>query len=46
MDTLIREGQTRLMYTTGKDIAPESDIAVLSVLRYDICKYKKIKIAG
>ncbi|NUO09063.1 MAG: hypothetical protein HUU08_10355 [Candidatus Brocadia sp.] len=46
MDMLMREGQTGLMYTTGKDIAPESGIAVLSILRYDICKYKRIKIAG
>lgn len=39
MDMLAREGQTGLMYTVGKDIAPESDIAVISILGYDALKY-------
>ena len=39
MDMLAREGQTGLMYTVGKDIAPESDIAVISILGYDAMKY-------
>lgn len=39
MDILAREGQTGLMYTVGKDIAPESDIAVISILGYDAMKY-------
>lgn len=39
MDMLAKEGQTGLMYTVGKDIAPESDIAVISILGYDAMKY-------
>src|SRR3972149_6881319 len=39
MDMLAREGQTGLMYTVGKNIAPESDIAVISILGYDAMKY-------
>ncbi|MCF6154549.1 MAG: 2,3-bisphosphoglycerate-independent phosphoglycerate mutase [Candidatus Brocadia sp.] len=39
MDMLAREGQAGLMYTVGKDIAPESDIAVISILGYDAMKY-------
>lgn len=39
MDKLAREGQTGLMYTVGKTIAPESDIAVISILGYDAMKY-------
>ena len=39
MDMLAREGQTGLMYTVGKGIAPESDIAVISILGYDAMKY-------
>ncbi|HHT9142246.1 MAG TPA: alkaline phosphatase family protein [Candidatus Wujingus californicus] len=38
MDMLAREGQTGLMYTVGKGIAPESDIAVISILGYDAMK--------
>lgn len=38
MDMLAREGQTGLMYTVGKNIAPESDIAVISILGYDAMK--------
>ncbi len=38
MDMLAREGQTGSMYTVGKDIAPESDIAVISILGYDAMK--------
>ncbi len=36
---LAGEGQTGLMYTAGKGIAPESDIAVISILGYDAMKY-------
>lgn len=39
MDMLAREGQTGVMYTVGKGIAPESDIAVISILGYDAVKY-------
>lgn len=39
MDRLANQGQTGLMYTVGKDIAPESDIAVISILGYDAMKY-------
>ena len=39
LDNLAKEGQCGLMYTVGKDIAPESDIAVISILGYDAEKY-------
>jgi len=39
MDQLARNGKTGLMYTVGKGIAPESDVAVLSILGYDPLKY-------
>jgi 2,3-bisphosphoglycerate-independent phosphoglycerate mutase len=39
MDSLAREGKTGLMYTVGKGIAPESDVAVISILGYDPRKY-------
>ncbi|HHT9124329.1 MAG TPA: alkaline phosphatase family protein [Candidatus Brocadiia bacterium] len=39
MDYLAGIGQTGLMYTVGKGIAPESDIAVMSILGYDVKKY-------
>lgn len=39
MDKLAKEGQSGLMYTVGKGIAPESDIAVISILGYDAMKY-------
>ena len=35
MDRLAREGVTGRMYTVGKGIAPQSDIAVISILGYD-----------
>jgi len=35
MDMLARTGKTGLMYTVGKGIAPESDVAVISILGYD-----------
>ena len=35
LDNLAKSGQGGLMYTVGKDIAPESDIAVISILGYD-----------
>lgn len=39
MDFLARNGKTGLMYTVGKGIAPESDVAVVSILGYDPFKY-------
>lgn len=39
MDFLARNGQTGLMYTVRKGIAPESDVAVISLLGYDPFKY-------
>ena len=35
MDSLAKNGKTGLMYTVGAGIAPESDVAVVSVLGYD-----------
>ena len=35
MDSLAKKGKTGLMYTVGKGIAPESDVAVISILGYD-----------
>lgn len=35
MDSLAKRGKTGLMYTVGKGIAPESDVAVISILGYD-----------
>jgi len=39
MDRLAREGKTGLMYSVRKGIAPESDVAVISILGYDPFKY-------
>ncbi|MCK4933262.1 phosphoglycerate mutase, partial [Candidatus Bathyarchaeota archaeon] len=39
LDFLAREGKTGLMYTVGKGIAPESDVAVMSILGYDPFKF-------
>jgi 2,3-bisphosphoglycerate-independent phosphoglycerate mutase len=39
MDFLARNGQTGLMYTVKKGVAPESDAAVISLLGYDPFKY-------
>ncbi|MGD9129946.1 MAG: alkaline phosphatase family protein [Candidatus Bathyarchaeota archaeon] len=39
MDSLAKTGKTGLMYTVGKGIAPESDVAVVSILGYDPFKY-------
>ena len=39
LDKLAKSGQTGLVYSVGKDIAPESDIAVISLLGYDAHKY-------
>ncbi|MCW4015665.1 MAG: alkaline phosphatase family protein [Candidatus Bathyarchaeota archaeon] len=39
MDALAKNGKTGLMYTVGKGMAPESDVAVVSVLGYDPFKY-------
>jgi len=38
IDKLAKEGATGFMYTVGKGIAPESDIAVISILGYDAHK--------
>ncbi len=40
MDFLAKRGKTGLMYTVGKGIAPESDVAVVSILGYDPFKYE------
>jgi 2,3-bisphosphoglycerate-independent phosphoglycerate mutase len=39
LDALAQNGKTGLMYTVGKGIAPESDVAVISLLGYDPLKY-------
>ncbi len=39
MDALARKGRSGLVFTVGKGIAPESDIAVISLLGYDAHKY-------
>lgn len=39
LDRLAQKGKTGLIYPVGKDIAPESDIAVISLLGYDAHKY-------
>jgi 2,3-bisphosphoglycerate-independent phosphoglycerate mutase len=39
MDRLAQRGKTGLVYPVGRDIAPESDIAVISLLGYDAHKY-------
>ncbi|RJP23912.1 MAG: 2,3-bisphosphoglycerate-independent phosphoglycerate mutase [Candidatus Abyssobacteria bacterium SURF_5] len=39
MDRLARRGENGVMYTVAPGIAPESDIAVISILGYDAHKY-------
>ena len=39
MDSLAKTGKTGLMYTLGKGMAPESDVAVVSILGYNPFKY-------
>jgi len=39
MDALAKAGKTGLMYTVRKGVAPESDVAVISLLGYDPFKY-------
>ena len=39
MDSLAAKGKTGLMYTVKKGVAPESDVAVISLLGYDPFKY-------
>ncbi|RJP68544.1 MAG: 2,3-bisphosphoglycerate-independent phosphoglycerate mutase [Candidatus Abyssobacteria bacterium SURF_17] len=39
MDKLARMGENGVMYTVAPGIAPESDIAVISILGYDAYKY-------
>jgi len=39
LDSLASKGKLGLMYTVRKGIAPESDIAVISILGYDPFKY-------
>ena len=39
MDKLASMGKCGLMYTVGKGVAPESDIAVISILGYEAKKY-------
>src|SRR4030042_3054898 len=39
MDYLAKHGQTGLMYSVGKGVAPESDAAVISLLGYHPFKH-------
>ncbi|MEM3586566.1 MAG: alkaline phosphatase family protein [Candidatus Jordarchaeaceae archaeon] len=39
LDLLVKRGKAGIMYTVGKGIAPESDVAVISILGYDPFKY-------
>jgi len=39
LDRLAQKGRTGLVYPVGRGIAPESDIAVISLLGYDAHKY-------
>jgi 2,3-bisphosphoglycerate-independent phosphoglycerate mutase len=39
LDSLAKRGQTGLMYSVSKGVAPESDVAVISLLGYDPFKY-------
>ena len=39
LDSLAQRGQTGIVYPVAKGIAPESDIAVISLLGYDAYKY-------
>lgn len=39
LDFLAKSGKTGMMYTVGKGLAPESDVAVISILGYDPFKY-------
>ncbi|MCM8778508.1 MAG: alkaline phosphatase family protein [Candidatus Omnitrophica bacterium] len=39
LNYLAENGQVGLVYTVGKNIAPESDVAVISILGYDAHKY-------
>ncbi len=39
MDMLAKDARMGYVYTVGKGIAPESDIAVISILGYDASKY-------
>src|SRR3989338_1599442 len=39
MDRLAQKGKTGIVYPVAKGIAPESDIAVISLLGYDAHKY-------
>ena len=50
LDALAAGGKTGLMYTVKKGVAPESDVAVISLLGYDPFKYSTgrgvIEVAG
>jgi 2,3-bisphosphoglycerate-independent phosphoglycerate mutase len=39
LDSLAKNGKTGLMYTVKKGVAPESDVAVISLLGYDPFKF-------
>jgi len=39
MDFLAKKGKTGLMYTVKRGVAPESDVAVMSILGYDPFEY-------
>ena len=50
LDSLAKTGKTGLMYSVKKGVAPESDVAVISLLGYDPFKYSTgrgvIEVAG
>jgi len=50
LDSLAKIGKTGLMYSVKKGVAPESDVAVISLLGYDPFKYSTgrgvIEVAG
>src|SRR4030042_6549051 len=39
MNSLAKNGRTGLMYSVGRGVAPESDVAVISLLGYDPFKF-------
>ncbi len=39
MDSLVKKGKTGLMYSVKRGVAPESDVAVISLLGYDPFKF-------
>lgn len=39
LDFLAKNGKTGIVYTVGKDVAPESDVAITALIGYDPYKY-------